>query len=96
MICQPDPTHREVCGLPGVWEREIIKKLPSLVQPTLSSTGFSGRHQQGLKKKPVENQGGPSGPWDNWSWTTGAQVVFSSVLTGNDGERNRKIMNTCL
>lgn len=32
--------------------------------------------------------------------TTGAQIVFSSVLqvTGNDGETNRKIMkmNTCL
>ena len=30
-ICQPDPTHREVCCLPGAQVRDISRKLPSLI-----------------------------------------------------------------
>lgn len=92
LICQPDLTHREICGLPGAWVREIIRKLPSLVQPTLPSTGFSGRHQKCPNKKAVENQDRPSGPWDNSSGKTGAQVVFSSALqvTGMFGQGTGK------
>jgi len=33
-ICRPDPSHREVCCLPGAWVREVAKKLPGLVRPS--------------------------------------------------------------
>jgi len=32
-MCWPDSPHREVCCLPGAWTKDIIRKLPSLVQP---------------------------------------------------------------
>jgi len=31
-ICQPDPTRREVCCLPGAWVRDISRKLPGLIR----------------------------------------------------------------
>jgi len=34
LICQPDSSHKEVCCLPGAWVREVVKKLPGLVQPS--------------------------------------------------------------
>ena len=33
-ICRPDPTHREVCCLPGARIRDIFRKLPSLICPS--------------------------------------------------------------
>ena len=33
-ICQPDPTRREVCCLPGAWVRDISSKLPGLIRPS--------------------------------------------------------------
>ena len=33
-ICQPDPTHREVCCLPGARVRDISRKLPGLIRPS--------------------------------------------------------------
>ena len=33
LIFQPDPTHREVCCLPGAQVRDISRKLPSLNCP---------------------------------------------------------------
>jgi len=33
-ICRPDPSHREVCCLPGARVRDVAKKLPGLVQPS--------------------------------------------------------------
>lgn len=33
-ICQPDPTHREVCWAPETQVRDMAKKLPSLILPT--------------------------------------------------------------
>jgi len=34
-ICRPDPSHREVCSLPGARVRDVAKKLPGLVQPSV-------------------------------------------------------------
>jgi len=31
-ICRPDPSHREVCCLPGARVRDVAKKLPGLVR----------------------------------------------------------------
>jgi len=33
LICPPDPSHREVCCLPGAQVRDIARKLPGLVRP---------------------------------------------------------------
>ena len=33
-ICRSDPSHREVCCLPGARVRDIARKLPGLVQPS--------------------------------------------------------------
>jgi len=33
-ICRPDPSHREVCCLPGARVRDVAKKLPVLVRPS--------------------------------------------------------------
>lgn len=33
-ICRPDPTHKEVCCLPGTRVRDIARKLPRLVWPS--------------------------------------------------------------
>ena len=30
-ICRPDPSHREVCCLPGAWVKDITRELPGLV-----------------------------------------------------------------
>jgi len=34
LICRLDPSHREVCCLPGAWVKDVAKKLPGLVQPS--------------------------------------------------------------
>jgi len=33
-VCRPDPSHREVCCLPGAWVRGVARKLPGLVLPS--------------------------------------------------------------
>jgi len=33
-ICRPDPSHREVCCLPGARVRDVAGKLPGLVRPS--------------------------------------------------------------
>ena len=33
-VCQPDPTRREVCCLPGARVRDISRKLPELIRPS--------------------------------------------------------------
>ena len=33
-ICQPDPTRREVCCLPGAKVRDVARMLPNLVHPS--------------------------------------------------------------
>jgi len=33
-ICQLDPSHREVCCLPGACVRDVANKLPGLVRPS--------------------------------------------------------------
>ncbi|RMC18188.1 hypothetical protein DUI87_05069 [Hirundo rustica rustica] len=33
-ICRPDPSHREVCCLPGARVQNITERLPALIQPS--------------------------------------------------------------
>jgi len=34
LICRSDPSHREVCCLPGAQVRDVAKKFPGLVRPS--------------------------------------------------------------
>ena len=100
-ICRPDPSHREVCCLPGARVRDITRKLPGLVRPSdyypllviqAGSDEVAERSPAAIKRdfralgRLVEG--------------SGAQVVFSSIPTvaGKDTERNRKthLINTWL
>lgn len=33
-VCQPDPSHREVCFLPEAQARDVAERLPGLIQPS--------------------------------------------------------------
>ncbi|KFW72624.1 hypothetical protein AS28_04863, partial [Pygoscelis adeliae] len=100
-ICRPDPSHREVCCLPGARVRDIIRKLPDLVRPSdyypllviqAGSDEVAERSPAVIKRdfralgRVVEG--------------SGAQVVFSSIPTvaGKHTERNRRthLINTWL
>jgi len=92
-ICRPDPSHREVCCLPGARVRDVAKKLPGLVQPSdyypllvmqVDSDEIAERSPKAIKRdfralgRLVEG--------------SEAQVVFSSIpsVAGKNTERGRK------
>ncbi|KFP04718.1 hypothetical protein N300_13098, partial [Calypte anna] len=92
-ICRPDPSHREVCCLPGARVRDITKRLPQLIRPSdyypllvvqAGSDDINGRNTRAIKKdfKALGRLVGGSG----------AQVVFTSVpaLEQMNEERSRK------
>ncbi|KFP06528.1 hypothetical protein N300_02212, partial [Calypte anna] len=92
-ICRPDPSHREVCCLPGARVRDISKRLPQLIQssdyyPLLvvqaGSDDIIGRSTRGIKKDFKALGRLVDG--------SGAQVVFASVpaVEGLNEERTRK------
>ena len=62
-VCQPDPTHREVCCLPGARVRHISRKLLSLISPLwlLFCTDSSGWHWWGHREKPEDYKKGLQG-----------------------------------
>jgi len=89
----PYSSHREVCCLPGVWVRDVAKKLPGLVQPSdyypflvmlVGGDKIAERSPKAIKRdfralgRLVEE--------------SGAQVVFSSIpsVVANSTERGRK------
>jgi len=92
-ICQPDPSHREVCCLPGARVWDVAKKLPGLVQPShyyhllvmqVGRDEIAERSPKAIKRdfralgRLVEG--------------SGVQVVFSSItsVAGNSTENGRK------
>jgi len=92
-ICQPDPTHREVCCLPGAWVRDISRKLPGLIHPPdhyplltvqAGSDEVSEKSQRTIKK----DFKGLGQVVDG----TGVQVFSSSIpsVAGKDTERIQK------
>ena len=92
-VCQPDPTHWEVCSFPWARVRDISRKLPILIQtsdyyPLLiaqaSSDEISEKSLRIIKKD-----------FRGLGWLVdgmGVQVVFSSIhsMSGKDTERSRK------
>ncbi|KFQ60646.1 hypothetical protein N334_01172, partial [Pelecanus crispus] len=92
-ICRPDPSHREVCCLPGAQVRDITKKLPDLVRPSnyypllvvqVGSDEITERSPKAIKRDFRALGQLVAG--------SGAQIVFSSILSmaGKNAERNRK------
>jgi len=92
-ICRPDPSHREVCFLPGVWVRDVAEKLPDLVQPSdyypLLVMQVGGDEIAERSPKAIKRDFRALGQLVEGSE---AQVVFSSIpsVAGNSTERGRK------
>jgi len=92
-ICRPDPSHREVCCLPGARVRDVAKKLPGLVRPSdyypLLVMQVGGDDIAERSPKAIKRDFRALGRLVEGS---GAQVVFSSIpsVAGNSTERDRK------
>lgn len=100
-MCQPDPTRREVCCLPGIRVRDISRKLPSLIHPSdyypllivqASSDEVADRNL-GTIKNDFRGLG-------RLVDGVGIQVVFACIpaVTGKDTAMTRKthLINTWL
>ncbi|KFR02209.1 hypothetical protein Y956_05133, partial [Nipponia nippon] len=100
-ICRPDPSHGEVCCLPGARIRDITRKLPRLVKAShyyplvvvqVGSDVVAERRTKTIKRDFRELGRLLEG--------SGAQAVFSSIpsVAGRHTERNRKtqLINTWL
>jgi len=92
-ICRPDPSHREVCCLPGARVRDVAKKLPGLVRPSdyypLLVMQVGGDEVAERSPKAIKRDFRALGRLVEGS---GAQVVFSSIpsVAGDSTERGRK------
>ena len=82
-ICRPDPTHREVCCLPGARVRDVTRKLPNLVRPSdyypllIVQAGSDDVEKRSLKAIKQDYRG-----LGRLVEGAGVQVVFSSIPTG--------------
>ena len=92
-ICQPDPTRRELCCLPGAQVRDISRKLPGLIHPSdyypllivqAGSDEIADRSLRAIKN----DLRGLGRLVDN----AGIQVVFAGIPTvaGKDNAITRK------
>ncbi|RMC20193.1 hypothetical protein DUI87_01039 [Hirundo rustica rustica] len=92
-ICQPDPSHREVCCLPGARVQNITERLPVLIQPSdyypllILQAGSDEIEKRSVKaiKRDFRALGQAID-------RAGAQVVFCSVplVAEENDERNRR------
>ncbi|XP_068023760.1 uncharacterized protein [Melanerpes formicivorus] len=90
-ICCPDPSHREVCSLPGAWVRDIARRLPKLIQPSdyhpllVIQAGSDEIDRKGTRA--IKKEFRALGQLIDGA---GAQVVFCSVpsVAGEYTERN--------
>ncbi|XP_066848127.1 uncharacterized protein [Anser cygnoides] len=80
-MCRPDPTHSEVCCLPGARVRDLAKKVKCLVQPTgyYPLLVFQAGNDEVTMRSPraIKRDFRALGRLLKGS---GAQVVFASVL----------------
>jgi len=92
-ICRLDPSHREVCCLPGARVRDVAKKLSDLVRPsdyyTLLVMQVGRDEITERSPKAIKRDFRALGRLVEGS---GAQVVFPSIpsVAGNSTERGRK------
>jgi len=95
LICRPDPSHREVCSLPGARVRDVAKKLSGLVR--------SSDYYPFLVMQVAGNETGQRSPkaikrgfraLGRLVEGSGAQVVFSSIpsVARKSTERGRKTL----
>jgi len=93
LIRPPDPRHREVYCFPGAWVREVARKLPDLVQPSvyypLLVMQVGGDEITERSPKAIKRDFMALGRLVEGS---GPQVVFSSIpsVAGKNTERDRK------
>lgn len=92
-VCQLDPSHREICCLPGARVRDITEKLPGLMQssdyyPLLILQAGS----DGTEKKSTRTIKRDFRALSRVVDRAGAQAVFFSVplVAETNDERNRK------
>lgn len=81
-VCQVDPTHGEVCSLPGARVEAIPRKLPDLVSP--SDYSPLGRIQAGsdeIAETSLEATKRDFRGLRQLLDGVGTQVVFSSILS---------------
>lgn len=89
----PNPTHKEVCCLPGAWISDIISRIPSLV---CSSDYYSLRIVQAGSNKVAERSMRAIKRDFRGLWPlvdrVGVHVVFSTVpsVMGRDAGRTRE------
>jgi len=92
-ICRLDPSHREVCCLPGARVRDVARKLPGLVQPSdyypLLVMQVGGDEIMERSRKAIKRDFRALGRFVEGS---GAQVVFSSIpsVAGKSTESGRR------
>ncbi|RMC06501.1 hypothetical protein DUI87_15937 [Hirundo rustica rustica] len=92
-ICRPDPSHREVCCLPGTQVRNITERLPRLIWPSdyypllILQAGSDQIEKRGVKA--IKREFRALGQEVD---RTGIQVVFCSVplVAEKNDERNRR------
>ena len=100
-VCQPDPTRREVCCVPGAQVRDISRKLPSLICPSyyypLLIVQASSDEVADRSLRTIRNDFRGLGRLVDGA---GVQVVFACIPTvaGKDSEMTRKthLINRCL
>lgn len=98
-ICQPDPTHREVCCIPGARVRVIARKVTCLVRPTnyYPLLVFQAGNDKVAKRSPrvIKRVFRALGQLVKGSEV---QVVFPSVLptVGIDADKQTRHINTWL
>ncbi|RMC20428.1 hypothetical protein DUI87_01280 [Hirundo rustica rustica] len=92
-ICRPDPSHREVCCLPGARVQNITERLPALIQPSdyypllILQAGSDEIEKRSVKA--IKRDFRALGQVID---RAGAQVVFCSVplVAEENDERNRR------
>ncbi|KFV68274.1 hypothetical protein N307_02380, partial [Dryobates pubescens] len=87
-ICRPDPSHREVCSLPGAWVRDIARRHPKSTDYYLLLVIRAGSDKIDKKAtRAIKKELKALGQLIDGA---GAQVVFCSVpsVAGEYTERN--------
>ena len=90
-ICCSDPSHREVCCLPGAWVRDVVRNITRLIKPSdyypllVFHVGNEevGKRSSQVIKRDFRALG-------RLLKGSGTQVVFSSVLSVGDWDPHKR------
>ena len=90
-ICRSDPSHREVCCLPGAWVRDVARNITHLVKPSdyyPLLVFHIGNEQVGERSPQVIRRDFRA--LGRLLKGLGAQVAFSSVLSVCDWDPHKR------